>query len=153
MNMPPIEIFDGQWPQYEDLLYDIFLQTVVRGGLTFNGLPVKTQYRPETNNKGFSFWRLISQGDSEDDRTPDFRRCERIRWIAWVIENVGGNEGICCWENKRGNKTHVVLWCEEEQFAVVLAKRTGYYLIKTAYIVKPNRERSFRKERDKFLRS
>ena len=153
MNLPPIESFEGQWSQYEDHLYEIFLETVVRGGLTFKGLPVKSQYRSETNNKGFSFWHIISQGDQENERTPDFRRCERIRWISWIIREADLNQGISWWENKRSNKTHVVLWCESEQFAVILAQRKDYYLIKTAYMVKPNRERAFRKERDKFLRT
>lgn len=153
MELPPLEIFSGDWQSYENELYEIFLDTVVRAGIAFQGLPVKSQFRPETQGKGFSFWHLISEGENEDERTPDFRRCERIRWISWLINNVDSVEEISWWENRRGSNTHVVLWVEVERFAIVLAKRNGYYLIKTAYMVKSNREKSFRKERERFWRS
>lgn len=151
MELPPLRIFSGDWQAYEDALYEIYLDSVVRAGITFQGLPVKSQYRPETKGKGFSFWHLISEGSREEDRTPDLRRCERIHWYSWVINNAETIEDISWWENRRGTNTHVVLWLESESFAVVLAKRNGYYLIKTAYMVKSKRERAFRKERDKFL--
>jgi len=153
MELPPLENFSGDWENYEDELYQIFLDTVVNGRLTFQGLPVKSQYRPETNGKGFSFWHLISEGENEDDRTPDLRRCERIRWLSWLISHVDSVDEISWWENRRGTNTHVVLWLEVESFAVVLAKRNRYYLIKTAYMVKSRRERTFRKERDRFWAS
>lgn len=41
-----------------------------------------------TNGKHFGFWRVISDGELEDDRLPDLRRCERITWIAYLIANV-----------------------------------------------------------------
>ena len=149
-DLPQLELMFNPWQQYEDHLYDIYLSTVVNGGLHFNGFPIKSQYRPETNGKGFSFWHLISEGDNEEERTPCPRRCERIRWFAWLIENVNACSEISWWENKRGSNTHVVIWLEHEKFALILAKRGGYYLIKTAYVVKSNREFTFRKEREKF---
>ena len=150
VGLPPLELMFNPWQQYEDHLYGIFLDTVVNSGLTFQGLPVKSQYRPETKDKGFSFWHLISEGDDEVERQPCPRRCERIRWFAWIIENVGDCNEITWWENNRGSNTHVVIWLEQEQFAVILAKRNGYYLIKTAYVVKSKREVTFRKERERF---
>jgi hypothetical protein len=153
MGLPQLELMFSPWQAYEDHLYGIFLDTVVNGCLSFQGLPVKSQYRPETKGKGFSFWHLISEGDDELERIPCPRRCERIRWFAWVIENVSHCSEITWWENKRGPNTHVVIWLEQEQFAVILAKRNRYYLIKTAYVVKSKRETAFRKEREKFWRA
>ncbi len=150
MELPPLVPMFNPWQEYEDHLYQIFMDTVVNGGLRFKGLPVKSQYRPESKGKGFSFWHLISEGPNEDDRTPDLRRCERLRWFAWLIENAEKCDDLSWWENRRGRNTHVVIWHEAEEFAVVLAKRNGYYLIKTAYAVRSRREKSFRKERDKF---
>ena len=131
-SVPPLEPLPGDWPTYEDKIYAIFMETIVNGGLIFRRLPVKSQYRPETNGKGFSFWHLISEGQVEEDRTPDMRRCERIRWFAWLIKHAEERQEISWWENRRGTNTHVVIWLEVEQFAVVLAKRKNYYLIKTA---------------------
>ena len=152
-DLPPLEEMFSPWQEYEDHLYQIFMDTVVNGSLRFRGLPVKSQYRPESKGKGFSFWHLISQGDKEDERTPDPRRCERIRWLAWFVENAASCHELTWWENRRGNNTHVVIWHESERFAVVLAKRKGYYLIKTAYSVRSRRENTFRKERERFWRA
>jgi hypothetical protein len=150
MELPVLEPMFNPWDEYENYLYQIFLDTVVNAKLTFRGLPVKSQYRPETRGKGFSFWHLISEGETEEDRTPDFRRCERIRWLATFIQEAETTDSLYWWENKRGKDTHVVIWHEAEEFAVVLAKRKDYYLIKTAYIVKSGRRKTFKKEHEEF---
>ena len=160
MSQPPeLCNFSGNWQVYEDELYQIYLDTVVHAGLRFQGVPVRAQYRPDTRAKGFSFWHLISEAPSKDnkneeDRIPDFDRCARIRWVGWLINSMGNN-GFSWWENKRGRDTHVVLWAEQHDFAVVLAKRhtqdgPKYYLLKTAYCLKPHRKKTFAKERDEF---
>jgi len=147
MGLPELVPFHGDWPRYVEELYRIYQAEIVHGGLIFRGLPVKSQYRPPSAGKGFGFWHVISDGHVEDDRLPDLRRCERIRWIAWLITHAETRPEISWWENRRGSNTHVVIWLEEEDFAVVLAKRQGYYLLKTAYVVKPHRKKTFRRER------
>lgn len=32
------------------------------------------------DGKEATFWHMIQEGRIEEDRTPDIRRCERIRW-------------------------------------------------------------------------
>lgn len=138
MSQPPELLpFDGNWPAYEDGIYEAFLESFVQAGVKFRGVRVSAQFRPETRGKGYSFWHTISEAPdrnnrNEDDRIPDFRRCERIRWIRWVIENAG-NDGFLWWENQRQGNTHVVIWAKAHDFAVVLAKRSDYYVLKTAY--------------------
>jgi len=150
MSLPDLFSFTGNWERYEDELYALYLETVIQSGIRFRGLPIKARYEPATKGKGFSFWHLISEGEREEDRTPDFRRCERMRWVSWFIENAESYAELSWWENKRGNNTHVVIWHEQESFAVVLAKRDGYFLLKTAYWVKTRRADDFRRERDAF---
>lgn len=154
---PELLPFGGEWEAYQDSVYEAFLQTFVRADVRFSGWRVKAQYRPETRGKGFSFWHVISEAPSrdnrnEDDRIPDLHRCERIRWIGWTIEQAQrGEAGFSWWENTRRRETRVVIWAESRDFAVVLAKRRGYYLLKTAYCdLKPHRRRSFERERDTF---
>lgn len=160
MKQPPALMpFHGDWSVYEDEIYEAYLETVIRSGLEFQGVQIKAQFRPETHGKGFSFWHLISEAPdpknrNEDDRLPDFNRCERIRWVAWCIQNAG-TDGFSWWENQRGRETHVVIWAEDHDFAVVLAKRETangprYYLLKTAYCLKSHRRKTFARERDAF---
>jgi hypothetical protein len=153
MNLPELVPFHGDWPQYEDELYAIYLESIVHSGLTFLGIPVRSRYEPPTKNKGYSFWHLISEGEREEERVPDIRRCERIRWVAWLIQHATRHEDVCWWENKRGSNTHIVIWHEQEDFAVVLAQRNGYFLLKTAYWVKRYRRKDFQREREEFRRS
>lgn len=159
MQPPELVQFSGNWAAYEDEIYEIYLQTVVRAGLLFDNSPVKAQFRPETRGKGFSFWHLISEAPdqhnrNEDDRIPDLARCAHIRWVAWCVANVG-SPGFSWWENQRKRETHVVIWAEAYDFAVILAKRVTkegprYYLLKTAYCLKPHRRAAFARERDAY---
>lgn len=149
-DLPKLIGFSGDWRDYVEELYKVYERQIVQGKLEFLGLPVKTQYRPPSQGKGFGFWHVISEGQEEAERIPDFRRCERISWIAWVIRNVGIDSRISWWKNKRGSNTHVVLWVEEEDFAVILAERNGYYLLKTAYCTTEHRRESMRRERERY---
>ena len=95
--MPPPELMllasYPDWAAYEDAIYAAYLQTVARAGLVFRGDPVKVRYMPESKRKGYGFWHLISEAPDqgnrdEDERIPDLRRCERVRWVAWCIQNA-----------------------------------------------------------------
>jgi hypothetical protein len=158
MAEPPELIpFYGDWSAYEDQIYERFLDSFVRREIYFLGCRVSAQYRPDTRGKGFSFWHVISEAPDhktrdENERIPDLRRCERICWISWLIEMASLNaEGFSWWENRRGNETRVVIWAEHLDFAVILAKRKDYYVLKTAYSgLKTHRIHTFQKEREKF---
>ena len=154
MTLPDLVFFESDWSSYEDCLYQIFLTDIVNAKLCFKGLPISCQYRPATKDKHFGFWHVISEGEVEDDRTPDLRRCERIRWIAYLITQVETNNDISWWENRRGTNKHVVIWHELENFVVILAKRKDYYLLKSAYYLdKSHRKATFINERDNFWKA
>lgn len=159
MQAPDLIPFSNgtDWPEYEDAIYQIYLDTVAHANLTFRGDPIKVRFRPLTKKKGFGFWHLISEAPdqrnrNEEDRIPDLRRCERIRWIAWCIRNA--DTGVFSWwENERRGETHVVIWTEAYDYAVILGKRRTrdglrFYLLKTAYCLRGHTIRKFRKERD-----
>ena len=152
MVLPDLFVFEGIWADYEDSLYEIYLADIVDADLRFKNLKICCQYRPESHGKHFGFWHIISEGKVENDRTPDLRRCERIRWIAYLIKNAEINDDISWWENERGGNIHVVIWHEAENFVVILAKRKDYYLLKSAYCAEKHRKRTFEKERDNFLK-
>lgn len=143
--------FHGEWAAYEAALYQIFLDQLAQANLLFRGVRVGCRRHPETEGRWASFWHLVQEGPVEDDRLPDLRRCERIRWIRWMIENADNNPDIQVWENTRRTETNILLWYREE-YLVVLAKRQGYLLLKTGYCtVTQGKIAKLRKERDAFL--
>jgi hypothetical protein len=150
------------WNSYEDAIYAVYLETVAHAQLTFQGSPLKVRFKPESKKKGYGFWHLISEAPeqsnrNEEERIPDLRRCERVRWVAWCIHHADSQmPGFSWWENQRGRETHVVIWAELHDFAVVMAKRNTehgpkYYLLKTAYCLNARTIRKFQKERDEWL--
>ena len=51
----------------------------------------------------------------------------------------------------RGSSTDVLIWLEIEDYLVVLSKREGYYLLKTAYLTdKPHKRRTLRQNREEY---
>lgn len=87
----------------------------------------------------------------EAERKPDLRRCERLRWIGWVIENALVHPEINEWQNRRRTEINTLLWYREE-YLVVLAQRQEYWLLKTAYCTdRSHRINKLRRERDNFL--
>jgi hypothetical protein len=156
MTPPDLVLFNafgGDWNAYEAELHRIFLAELARGGLRFRGWPVNCRRIPETGGRWASFWHLVQEGRIEDDRTPDLRRCERIRWVRWIIENNAAHPEIDEWQNRRGSETNTLLWYREE-YLVVLGQRRDYWLLKTAYCTDQcGRIAKLRCERDAFRRA
>ena len=150
--LPELCEYTGDWESYQEILFGIFSQTLLSSDLFFQGLPVRIKRHPVYKEKHFAFWHLISEGEKEEERTPDFKRCKRISWVRFVIENSENHSGIFWWQNKRGSKTHVVIWFEQENYAVILEKRKDYFLLKTAYLLETRRAVKFAEERDQFCK-
>ena len=148
----PLEDFNGDWEIYVEELYCIFIKEIARAGILFRNQEVSCLRHPEIEGRWKSFWHLIQEGSIEDERTPDLRRCERLRWVPWVINNAGTHPEIDEWSNKRNAETNTLLWYQEE-YLVVLSQKKGFWLLKTAYPTKRNHTiRKLRKERDGFYR-
>ena len=85
----------------------------------------------------------FGSGKVEYPRTPDLRRCERIRWIRAIIEHAD-DQSVLVWENNRGGNQGILLWLKSQDFLVVLGRRSqGYAMLVTAYPT--NREHTRRK--------
>ena len=135
--LPPLvllEEYGGDWEAYLDALYEYFKGDFVDNTPVLAGLRVTLKRHPIEKGKEATFWHLISEGKSEHDRLPDLRRCERIRWPRPMIEHYA-QPPLKIWENERKGEKRICLWCEEEEYLVVLAKRRGYLILWTAYLV------------------
>ena len=152
-DLVPFKAFGGDWAAYETELHRIFVEEIAGGGLQFRGARVGCRRHPEAAGRWASFWHLVQEGRVEDDRAPDLRRCERIRWVRWAIENAPTHVEIDEWQNTRGSEINTLIWYREE-YLVVLAQRQGYWLLKTAYCTEQRgRIEKLRRERDAFRRA
>ena len=152
-DLLPFDAFGGDWQAYENELYRIFMDEIARAGLRFRGYGVNCRRIPEAAGRWASFWHLVQEGRVEEERTPDLRRCERLRWVRWVIENAPLHPAIDEWQNRRRNEVNTLLWYREE-YLVVLAQRRNYWLLRTAYCTdQPHRIQRLRRERDDFHRA
>lgn len=153
--LPPLillESYGGDWGAYFAEVYEGFRRDHVYHRPRFRGEELRLKRHPVIDGKEATFWHLISEGMGEADRLPDLRRCERILWPRQVIEHAD-DPVIKVWGNKRGTETRTLLWLEEEDYLVVLAERSGYKLLWTAYLVpQEHRKAKLRKEYESFLR-
>lgn len=159
-ELPPLVPFGAgqgedtaeRWHDFIEGLYGLYLKTIVRAGLTFQGLPVRCRFVPETFGKHYAFWHMMQDGPIEDDRTIDPERCKRLLWLGWVIENAAVDTRIRAFkQSPRGNETSWVLWLFDHDYAVILWERNGYFLLKTAFMVRPHKRREFERDWKKHM--
>jgi len=153
--LPPLVSFSdhgGEWERYLEAIYDYFRQDFVEDKPVFRGRRLGLKRHPMTKGKEATFWHMIQQGDSEEDRIPDLRRCERIRWPRPIIEHDDDRAIKVWWNQCRGEK-RICLWFERENYLVVLADRGKYILPWTAYLVEqPHRQRKLQREYEEYCR-
>lgn len=154
--LPPLALFsdfDGDWERYLDALYAWFKQDFIDSKPVFQGRRLGLKRHPMSHGKEATFWHMIQEGKVEEERTPDFRRCERIRWPRPIIER-DSDPLIKVWRNKRGREERVCLWLEQENYLVILADRGEYILPWTAYLVeRPHQQRKLQKEYEGYWRN
>ena len=149
----PFEDYGGDWDRYLEALYKYFKKDFIDRRPLFRGRRLGLKKHPLEKGKEATFWHFISEGSREDDRLPDLRRCERIRWPRPIIEN--SNETVIkVWENKRGCDKRILFWLEKQEYLVIVAERRGYLLPWTAYLVTENhRKKKLQKEYETFKKA
>ncbi|MDP2855335.1 MAG: hypothetical protein Q8O28_13940 [Smithellaceae bacterium] len=147
--IPPLVLFEdfkGNWDAYLNAIYTYFKKDFVDSKPVFQGRRLGLKRFPLSQGKEAIFWHMIQEGTVEEDRIPDLRRCERIRWPRPIIEH-DKDHAVKWWRNRRGREERICLWLQEENYLVILADRGDYILPWTAYLVeKPNRQRKLQKE-------
>ena len=141
--LPPLVLYEDydEWHLYEDTLYKIFQDDFIVSYPFFKGGRVKVRQYPREYGKEEAFFHTTCKDYiGEGERVPDFRRCERIRWIRAFIENYDCDsskcedcDGVKVWKEPYKTRTRVHLLLEEERYMVVLEKRDQYYLLITSF--------------------
>ena len=142
-----IKRVSGNYKKYLNELYVYFKEELLNADLRIKNLPVRfREYPPEGLDKEEAFYHLTCRNYSHkiDHRMPDFNRAERIRIIRAIIDNFLKCEkcilddscnGILMWIEPFNNSNRIHLYLQEERYIIVLEKRTGYYLLITAFYV------------------
>lgn len=135
--------YKGDYAAYLEAVYAYFKLDLVDESVYFQGNRIALKKHPQFQDKEYVFWHVTSEGNVEEERIPDFRRCERIRWIRPIIERADANDSaIKVWKNQRKGDQRICLWLEQENYLVVLAERQGYTLLWTAYLTDRNHTRA-----------
>lgn len=116
--LPKLEFWDdynNDYPQYQEALYEIFQNDFIKSRPTFEGKQVNIRKHPIEYGKEEAFFHVTCQDYLKSgERVPDFRRCERIRWVRAFIENYNCDitqceecEGVKVWSEPYRNTTRV----------------------------------------------
>jgi hypothetical protein len=134
--LPALMVFNdygGDWERYLEAIYAVFRGDFVASKPAFRGRRLGLKRYPDYDGKEATFWHMISEGSVEEDRIPDFRRCERIRWPRPIIEHDAEPE-VLVWTEPRGaNDDRIHIYLPDERYLVVLADRGSYILPWTAF--------------------
>lgn len=148
--LPPLvlmEDFGYNWQAYLNAIYAIFCQDFIDTNPSIENKRFALKRHPIIEGKEATFWHIISEGDIENERLPDLRRCERIRWPRPMIEAITTGY-VKYWKNMRGKEERIVIALEDFSYVVVLADRGDYILLWTAYCVE--QEHTRRKLKNEF---
>lgn len=132
-----LEHYKGDFSKFLNAVYDVFKADFIDSKPFFRGVRLGLKKHPISDGKEASFWHITSEGDNEENRQPDLRRMERIKWPASLINN-SEHPYLKVWENRRGNKNNILIFHEEEQYLVILRKVKDYLLPWTAYLIEHN---------------
>lgn len=148
--------YNQSWYEYEKALYDIFKQDFKDSYPIFEGKKVFIRKEPMENGKEEAFFHITCQDYMKNqNRVPDFRRCERIRWVRAFIENYNCDPSKCencagvkVWDEPYKSTSRVHILLEEERYMVVLERRSSYCILITAFYF--DHEHSLKKKLKKY---
>ena len=145
--------YAGNFQNYFNAVYAVFKIDFIKRQPDFESLKVAVRKYAEVDGLHRTFYHITHEGEDEQNRRPDIRRMERIRFPKFVIDN-NKNKEILIWKNKRGKDERIILFNVAENYIVILTNRTDYYLFITAYFVETeHRKRSLLKEYETYKKA
>lgn len=152
-NLIYLNNFNGNFQAFLNAVYLIFETDFIKTQPKYEGLKVAVRKYPEVGGLHRTFYHITHEGEDEQNRTPDIRRMERIRFPRFFIDNNTHPE-ILIWKNTRNRDERVLLFNENENYIVVLTERKEFYLFITAYYVETeHRKRALLKEYSTFIKT
>lgn len=151
--LPPLillEKYGGDFDKYINVVYAVFYSDFIARRTRYEGKQILLIGRDKELVKGKErrFWHCVSEGQIEDDRPPDLRRCECMPWMRPVIENAAEVTMDVWVENQTGKGVRPHLWFNEEYLVVLERLWKGDYRPITTFRTLENHQvRKYRKRR------
>jgi hypothetical protein len=150
----------GDYSVYIDKLYKCFQRDFVSKKTKFRGEELRLKWHPIYQDKAYTFYHMTHEGHDEQNREPDFRRCERLPWAKPTIEKCD-KWSLKIWPQVRqgrgGIKNRLCIWLQlegEPDYIVILDVREDYKLLWTAFAPQhPHEKRKKQKEYDAWLKT
>jgi hypothetical protein len=156
-----LENYENNFDVYLDKVYLSFQQDFLYSYPMFKYDPseIHINSRPYTNDKEFTFWHIISEGKAENERVPNLRRCERIKFPRYLIENY---ESIDCkiWEKdvlaNKSREKRIHISTSDFSFLIVLSKlnksnlKNKRTLITAFYVEREYQRKKYKSDHEKY---
>ncbi len=144
--------YGGDWQGFLEQVYVAFERDFKETRPVFRSLPVVIDTRRGPDGREEAFWHLTSRKPmASAEREMDIPRSERVPWVRPIIENAE-DRAVSSWRNKRKGETRWLLWVEELDYLVVLAKKRRVFVLVTAYPTdREHTRRKLRTERDSWV--
>ncbi len=148
-----LEDYQGNFQAFFNEVYSVFEHDFIKHYPSYEGSRVAVRRYPEMDGLHRTFYHITHEGEEEENRQPDIRRMERIRYPKFVIEQNQHPE-ILIWKNRRGKDERIIMFNESENYIVVLTERKEFYLFITAYVVDTgHRKRSLLREYEAYKKA
>lgn len=135
-----LQDYGGNFSSYFKAVYAIFESHFIKSNPLFQGVRVSAQKFPLVDGIHKTFYHITHEGEDEQNRTPDVRRMERIRFPKFCIETAPHKE-LLVWIKIINGDERVHIFNDQEGFIVVLTKRKDYYLFWTAFFLEKEHTR------------
>lgn len=132
-----LEDYQGNFKNYFKAVYQIFESDFLKSNPFFEGHKITAARYPEVDGLSRTFYHITHHGEDEQNREPDFRRMERIRFPRFKIENHPHQE-ILVWEKVIGRDKRIHILNRNERYLLVLNKRQRFLLLWTAFYIEQN---------------
>lgn len=152
---PGLNDFGGSWDELKEASYDTYYADFYDTKPTWPVADVRFAIKrhPETENKCGTFWHIVTEGESESERTVALDRCERIGWPRQILDGFAaiypaqGSADVVWWKNERAREPRYLIALADFSYVVVVADRGTYVILWTAYPVEqPHRRRKLERE-------
>lgn len=140
--------YKGDYTKFIDAVYSIFERDFIKHKPRFGKYKLGLKYNPIFQDRAYTFYHMTHEGEIEEDRTPDLRRCECISWARPAIENVSV-WNLKFWKQVRNGKQRICIWIEntdDVDYFVILDVRSTFVLIWTAFVAEYNNAKEKKKK-------